>query len=72
MSQTEESKKMKELRARTGMAQTAFAEYFHVPYKTYQKWELGTREYPEYVYELMEYKAEKEGLLTSPKTLKTL
>ena len=63
MAQTEESKKMKELRSRTGMTQSAFADYFHIPNKTYQKWEIGSREYPPYVYELMAYKAEHEKLL---------
>jgi len=61
----EARKKMRELRTRTGMTQKAFAEYFNIPYDTYQKWELGSREYPPYVYELMQYKAEKERLYSS-------
>jgi len=63
MGQTEESKKMKELRSRTGMTRKAFAEFFHVPYDTYQKWELGSRTYTPYIYDLMEYKIKKEGMI---------
>lgn len=62
MGHVEESEKMKALRSRTGMTQKDFSDYFNIPYKTYQKWELGSREYPAYIYELMEYKALKEGI----------
>lgn len=54
---------MKELRERSGMKRPDFAEYFGIPYRTIQNWELGERECPEYLLQLMEYKLEKEGLL---------
>jgi len=64
MEQSEESIKMRELRLRTGMTKKEFTEYFNIPYYTYQKWELGARAFPQYVYELMEYKLKKEGMIT--------
>lgn len=51
----------KELRERSGMTRGQFAEYFEIPYRTVQNWELGLRECPEYLLKLMEYKLENEG-----------
>jgi len=48
------------LRDNTGMNRKQFAEYFAIPYRTVQDWELGNRRMPEYLLRLMEYKAEKE------------
>ena len=54
---------IKELRTQSGMNIKAFAEYFNIPYRTVQNWELGTRECPEYLLELIEYKLKKENLI---------
>lgn len=54
---------IKELRTACGMTQKAFAEYFHVSKRTVESWEGGTRNAPEYLIELMEYKLRKEGLI---------
>ena len=54
---------IKELRERYGMKRPEFAEYFHIPYRTVQNWELGVRDCPEYLLELMEYKLKNEGLI---------
>lgn len=54
----------KELREQSGMSRTQFAEYFGIPYRTVQDWELGNRECKDYLIELMEYKLkhrEKHG-----------
>lgn len=51
----------KELRERSGMTRGQFAEYFDIPYRTVQNWELGLRECPEYLLKLMEYKLINEG-----------
>ena len=51
----------KELRERSGMTRGQFAEYFDIPYRTVQNWELGLRECPEYLLKLMEYKLVNEG-----------
>ena len=54
-----------ELRDRTRMKRREFAEYFDIPYRTLQDWELGNRRMPEYLFRLMEYKVEAEGLIDS-------
>ena len=51
-----------ELRKQTGMNRREFAEYFGIPYRTVQDWELGNRQMPEYLYRLMAYKVVVEGL----------
>lgn len=44
------------LRQSTGMNRREFAEYFEIPYRTIQEWELGNRRIPEYLLRLMTYK----------------
>lgn len=59
-----------ELRTSTGMTRREFAEYFEIPYRTMQEWELGNRKMPEYLFRLMTYKIRIEnekGVLTSTK-----
>ena len=53
----------KELRIASGMSRPQFAEYFGIPYRTVQSWDLGDRDCPEYLFQLMEYKLRKEGIL---------
>ena len=53
----------KELREASGMNKTQFAEYFGIPYRTIQNWELDVRQCPEYLLELMRYKLEKENII---------
>lgn len=50
------------LREDTGMNRRQFAEYFSIPYRTMQDWELGNRKMPEYLLKLMVYKVQKEKL----------
>ena len=49
-----------ELRKNMGMNRRQFAEYFGIPYRTVQDWELGNRKMPEYLLRLIEYKAKVE------------
>lgn len=51
----------KELRERSGMTRGQFAEYFEIPYRTVQNWELGLRECPGYLLKLMQYKLDHEN-----------
>lgn len=51
----------KELREQSGMARGQFAEYFEIPYRTVQNWELGLRVCPDYLLKLMQYKLVNEG-----------
>ena len=53
----------KQLREASGMDRPGFAEYFGIPYRTVQNWELGLRVCPDYLLELMKYKLEKENIL---------
>ena len=50
------------LRESTGMNKKKFSEYFGIPYRTFQDWELGNRRMPEYLLRLMEYKVKMEKL----------
>lgn len=50
------------LRESTGMNKKQFSEYFGIPYRTFQDWELGNRRVPEYLFRLMEYKIRMENL----------
>lgn len=51
-----------QLRKSTGMNRRQFTEYFGIPYRTMQDWELGNREMPEYLLRLMVYKVKMENL----------
>ena len=55
----------KELREGSGMTRSQFAEYFEIPYRTVQSWELHGeskegRKCPEYLLKLMKYKLDNE------------
>ena len=54
----------KELRQLSGMTQKEFAEYFGVSKRAVESWDEGTRNCPEYLLNLMEYKLTKEGKIT--------
>lgn len=47
---------VKELRARSGMTQKAFSEYFGMSKRAVEEWEGGRRKCPDYLLRLMEYK----------------
>lgn len=51
----------KELRQGSGMSRKEFAEFFGIPYRTVQNWELCLRECPDYLIELMKYKLDHEN-----------
>lgn len=50
------------LRQDMGLNRRQFSEYFGIPYRTIQDWELGNRKMPEYLLRLMLYKAKMEKL----------
>ena len=56
-------KTLKEIRRASGMTRTQFAEYFGIPYRTVQDWELGNRKCSDLLLHLMEYKMKHEGLI---------
>ena len=53
----------KELRERSGMTRQEFMEFFSIPYRTVQSWELEDRQCPKYLLDLMEYKLTNENKL---------
>ena len=55
---------VKDLRTASGMTQQAFGDYFGIPRRTIQSWELGDRCCPEYLLSLIEYKLSAEGILS--------
>lgn len=58
-----DGKKLVELREKTGMTRREFCEYFEIPYRTMQDWELGNRAIPSYLLRLMTYRIEMEKLI---------
>ncbi len=58
------------LREHTGMNRRQFADYYGIPYRTLQDWELGNRKMPVYLLRLMIYKAEMEKLVDNGKSNK--
>ena len=45
---------IKELRVTMNMSQRQFAEYFGIPIRTIQWWEIGQRKPPDYIPKLLE------------------
>jgi transcriptional regulator with XRE-family HTH domain len=66
-----EREKLLELRNRTGMNRREFCQYFNIPYRTVQDWELGARKMPAYLLELMEFKANAVNLKKEKKNQKS-
>ena len=56
-------KKLIELRESTGKTRREFCEYFGIPYRTMQDWELGNRKMPDYLLRLMIYKINTDQIL---------
>ena len=54
------AEKLVELRKSTGMNRRQFSDYFGIPYRTVQDWELGNRHMPDYLFRLMVYRVEME------------
>lgn len=51
------------LRKRTYMTQREFAAYIGVTVNTVEKWDMGSSNCPDYLYNLIEYKLIHENLL---------
>lgn len=50
----------KQIREQSGMNIKQFSEYFNIPYRTVQNWDLGLRQCPDYIIELIIYKLNNE------------
>lgn len=55
---------IRELRARTGLTQAAFAAMLHIPKRSIENWEGGGRTPPAYLVELIEYRVTHDPDLT--------
>lgn len=53
----------KELRKLSGMTQQAYADYFGIPKRTVENWDVEKYTPPQYVINLMEYKLRKEKII---------
>lgn len=47
---------IKEIRKLTGLTQKQFAEKYHINFSNIRNWEIGHRNCPDYVLELLEFK----------------
>ena len=52
---------IRELREKTGLSQSKFADLLHIPVRTIQVWEINQRKPPIYVNELIEKVLRYEG-----------
>ena len=53
----ERMKTIKEIRAKTGLSQAAFAKRFGIACRTVESWEGGTRKTPNWVVAMLDYLA---------------
>jgi DNA-binding transcriptional regulator YiaG len=53
----------RELREQTGLSQQKFGDYFKIPRRTIQNWEIGVSECNQYIIDLMAYKLKNEGII---------
>ena len=58
-----DGRKLVELREKTGMTRREFCDYFEIPYRTMQDWELGNRTIPSYLLRLMTYRIKMEKMI---------
>lgn len=53
---------LKMAREQSGLSQEKFAGYFSIPKRTYQDWEYGKRNMPDYLLRLMLYKLKMDNM----------
>ena len=58
-------KEVKELREKMRMNRREFGDYYGIPYRTVQDWEAEKRELPDYLLQLLKYRAEIERRIKS-------
>lgn len=61
---------IRSLRAETGLTQSAFGAALNIPRRTLQSWEMGERECPAYVIELIAYRVQHDNSIPHRKTQK--
>lgn len=56
----ERMKTIKEIRAKTGLSQAAFAKRFGIPKRTIENWEGGVNQTPKWVIAMLQYIADTD------------
>lgn len=51
---------IKEIRQLTGLSQKEFSDKYHIPKRSIENWETGSRKCPKYVLELIEFRVKSE------------
>lgn len=51
---------IKEIRDLTRLSQKDFSEKYHIPKRSIENWETGSRKCPQYVMELLEFRVKSE------------
>lgn len=51
---------IKEIRELTGLTQKDFSDKYHIPKRSIENWETGSRSCPIYVLELLEFRVRSE------------
>ena len=59
--------KLKKIREELGMNRTDFSRYVGIPLRTFEEWEAGRRQMPDYVLRLIAYYTKMQQLLTEKK-----
>ena len=54
------ARKFFDVRSKTGMNRTEFAQWLGIPYRTMQDWERGVACMPDYILKLVDYKVTNE------------
>lgn len=60
---------VRKLREDAGMNRREFCEYFKIPYRTLQSWEVGDRDTPFYVKRLLAYVIRINGMIEGNKLI---
>jgi len=63
---------VKELRTMTGLTQKAFAEKYHIPKRTLENWEGGSRKPSETILYLLERAVKEDSKMTKEKMIQIL
>lgn len=58
---------IKEMRQKTGLSQSQFADKFGIPVRTIQKWEIGASKPKPYLLHMMQEMLKQDELLSSQK-----
>ena len=62
-----QTNKLRQIREDLGMNRTQFSHYVDIPLRTWEEWEAGRRQMPDYVLRLLTYYTKMERLLEEQK-----